>query len=183
MPEPDLRPGYAFDDDTYDGSATGGNLINGLGQLTDGIIGHTNYRFTPSNLQPGYEWVGWKNTTHPNPELRFEFDEQRNFTAVKFYLNNFFSKDVELPKSIECVFGLEENAYSRTTVEQTVRTDRVHDEARFVMVELERRIAQYIKCTLYHRNTWILISEISFESGKLERDALLSRLCIKQHVS
>lgn len=168
MPEPDLRGGYAFDDDIFDGVATGGELRNGLGQLTDGHLGSSNYRMTPTNLDPGYEWVGWRNQTHPNPELRFKFDQQRNFTAFKFYVNNFFSKEVELPRYVEVVFGLEEGIYSRNKIHHVVRQDRDHDDARWVNVDLEKRIAKYVKCTLSHRNTWILISEISFESGKLK---------------
>ncbi|XP_072015960.1 LOW QUALITY PROTEIN: discoidin domain-containing receptor 2-like [Amphiura filiformis] len=167
MPEPDLRGGYAFDDDIYDGVATGGELIKGLGQLTDGNLGSSNYRLTPFNLEPGFEWVAWKNVTHPNPELRFEFDEQRNFTAFRFYVNNFFSKDVELPKSAEIVFGLEEGVYSRSKIFHTVRQDMEHDEARWVTVNLEKRVAKFIKCTLLHRSTWILISEIDFESASV----------------
>ncbi len=168
MPQPDTRGGYAFDDDIYDGVATGGELRSGLGQLTDGHIGSSNYRLSPANVPPGFEWVGWKNVTHPNPELRFEFNEQRNFTAFKLFVNNFFSKEVELPKYVEVVFGLDEGIYSRKKIFHTVRQDREHDAARWVTVNLEKRIAKFIKCTLGHRNTWMLLSEISFESGKLK---------------
>ena len=166
MPEPDIRGLYAFDDDIYDGAATGGELVNGLGQLTDGQIGDSNYRLSPSNVDPGYEWVGWKNNTHPNPELRFVFDQQRNFTAFKFYANNFFSKQVELPKRAEISLGLEDEVYSRTKIFKTIRQDRTHDDARWVTINLDKRVAKYIKCTLFHRNTWMLIGEIDFESGK-----------------
>lgn len=51
-----------FYDFTYDGSVSDGQLIGGLGQLTDYEIGSTNFRLDSQNLgRKGYEWVGWRN--------------------------------------------------------------------------------------------------------------------------
>lgn len=49
-------------------------------------------------LVTGYEWVGWKNTTRGKEpvEIIFYFDSVKNFSEVSFYVNNFFSKDVQV---------------------------------------------------------------------------------------
>lgn len=45
MPDGDARGGdYNLRDLTYDGTRRGGWLTDGLGQLTDGETGHTNFR-------------------------------------------------------------------------------------------------------------------------------------------
>lgn len=45
MPDGDARGGdYNLRDLTYDGTRRGGWLAGGLGQLTDGETGHTNFR-------------------------------------------------------------------------------------------------------------------------------------------
>ncbi len=50
-------------DFTYDGNITLDNqLYGGLGQLTDGDEGQSNFRLDPSSRGVrGYEWVGWRN--------------------------------------------------------------------------------------------------------------------------
>ncbi|XP_022085105.1 discoidin domain-containing receptor 2-like isoform X2 [Acanthaster planci] len=167
MVEPDLRGEYAFDDDTYDGFASGdGRLINGLGQLTDGNLGSSNYRLSPANFPAGYEWVGWRNSTHLNPVLVFKFDSLRNFTSLAFRTNNFFSKDVEVFKAVEVYFAQEEGQYSTRAIHWNIPQDSQHEDARWVTVNLQNRLARFIKCRLRHRNKWILISEVSFASMK-----------------
>ena len=50
-------------DFTYDGNSTSDNrLYGGLGQLSDGEEGQSNFRLDPlgRNIR-GYEWIGWKN--------------------------------------------------------------------------------------------------------------------------
>jgi discoidin domain receptor family protein 2 len=50
-------------DSTYDGNSTEDyRLYGGLGQLTDGVEGQSNFRLDPLGRGiRGYEWVGWKN--------------------------------------------------------------------------------------------------------------------------
>ena len=45
--------GTGLQDVTYDGKKTGAVLTGGLGQLTDGEIGHTNYRVDYSGKKEG----------------------------------------------------------------------------------------------------------------------------------
>jgi len=63
MPQGERR-GLEVDlfDLTYDGTLQDNSLYGGLGQLTDGIEGLSNFRLDPLGLGvKGYEWIGWKN--------------------------------------------------------------------------------------------------------------------------
>ena len=66
---------------------------------TEGLKRLTNSLSLPL-LQPGYEWVGWRNDTYGTDgkpvEMIFEFDSVRNFSAIILHTNNMFSKDVQV---------------------------------------------------------------------------------------
>jgi len=98
MPQGDKRNNWEFFDATYDGYWDG-QLLRGLGQLTDGKIGPDNFKMSYyDNYDRGQGWVGWKNDTrsgHPL-EIKFEFDHVREFSAVHVYCNNQFTKDVQV---------------------------------------------------------------------------------------
>lgn len=86
MPQGDRR-GTEVDlyDFTYDGQILSTHLKGGLGQLTDGDYGETNFRLDTKKLGvKGYEWVGWKNDSgRPEPiPVYFKFDTVRNFSQV-----------------------------------------------------------------------------------------------------
>lgn len=52
-------------DFTYDGTVSGSRLLSGLGQLTDGEEGDSNFRLDPQGFGiKGYEWVGWRKDSH-----------------------------------------------------------------------------------------------------------------------
>lgn len=69
-------------------------LRDGLGQLTDGDVGETNFRLDTKKMGiKGYEWVGWKNDSMSNEpvSILFKFDSVRNFSQVyQLYLFFFF---------------------------------------------------------------------------------------------
>ncbi|XP_041481555.1 discoidin domain-containing receptor 2-like [Lytechinus variegatus] len=167
MPIGDTRGDYVFEDDMYDGYTFEGQRMNGLGQLTDGMLGHSNYRLSPYNVPQGYEWVGWRNTTHPNPEITFEFDSLRNFTSLGFHVNNYFTNNVEIFEAIEVMFSVRKGHYSPRAIYEPIRPDSDHQDARWITVNLRHRVAQWLKVRLIHRGKWILISEVSFESEDL----------------
>lgn len=164
-PVGDLRGDYAFEDDSYDGTQFEDRLSDGLGQLTDGTLGSSNFRFSPSNLPQGYEWVGWRNMSHPNPTLQFSFDSLRNFSSVSLHANNYYSSHVELFYSVEVMFSVEPGHYSPRVIQKFVQQDRLHPDARWITLDLEQRVAKYLKIRLRHRGRWILLSEVSFSSA------------------
>ncbi|KAF2902521.1 hypothetical protein ILUMI_03664, partial [Ignelater luminosus] len=113
------KPSQGLSDSSYDGQVSQGELHGGLGRLVDGETGADNFRLdigygkgpypfvivsivynnfyvlVPSS---GNGWVGWKNDSTANGyvELLFEFDQIRNFSAVHLFVNNYFSRDVQV---------------------------------------------------------------------------------------
>lgn len=52
-------------------------------------------------------------------------------------------------------------------VSYTYPADTIMPEARNVTVKLHHRVGRFLKLQLFFANKWMMISEISFESGKL----------------
>lgn len=97
MPQGDKRGNWEFFDATYDGYWDG-QLLRGLGQLTDGKVGPDNFKMGYQEYDRVRGWVGWRNDTrsgHPL-EIKFEFDHVREFSAVHIFCNNQFTKDVQV---------------------------------------------------------------------------------------
>uniref|UniRef100_A0A672QUP4 receptor protein-tyrosine kinase n=1 Tax=Sinocyclocheilus grahami TaxID=75366 RepID=A0A672QUP4_SINGR len=170
-----MAPGYPItplNDSMYDGALE--KLSGGLGQLTDGVIGQDEFvQRRQDRLWPGYDYVGWRNDSlGPGyVEMEFQFDRQRNFTSMKVHSNNMFSRGVKIFASVSCVFKLHLiSEWEAEPVEfHTVLDDR-NPSARYVTVPLKHRLATALCCRFYFADTWMMFSEISFQSGmKLEQ--------------
>jgi len=174
-----MRPGdrrspeLDLSDLTYDGFVTSTHLDAGLGQLTDGEEGQSNYRLDRHGLGVrGYDWVGWRNDSF-NGDLRlsvkmdFKFDALRNFTAVRLFCNNQFSKDVLTFGAAEVWFSLDGVRYVEPPVEFQYERDTLMEYARMVSIPLNYRIGRFVRLVLYFDDArWMMISEVQFESGK-----------------
>ncbi|NWS16599.1 DDR2 protein, partial [Pachyramphus minor] len=116
---------------------------------------------------PGYDYVGWRNesTTGGYVEITFEFDRIRNFTAMKVHCNNMFAKGVKIFKEVQCYFRADASEWEPSTVSSVLVVDDVNPSARFVTVSLLHRMASAIKCQYYFADTWMMFSEITFQSG------------------
>lgn len=167
-----MAPGYPntpLNDSTYDGALIHRKLSGGLGQLTDGVIGQDDFiQKRPYRLWPGYDYVGWRNDSlGPGyVEMEFEFDRQRNFTSMKVHSNNMFSRGVKIFSSVSCVFKLYLiSEWQPEPVEfHTVLDDR-NPSARYVTIPLKHRSATALRCRFYFADTWMMFSEISFQSA------------------
>jgi len=177
-PDVDLR------DFTYDGRVTDQYLSGGLGQLTDGVEGHSNFRLDPDGWgRKGYEWVGWRNdSTRPTTtgvELKsdsvvivVEFERSRRFTGIRLHCNNMFTKQVRVFRRAVVRVGLTVSDLSSLSpgVEPVVyehRQDNLIDFARNVVVSLPNLVGRFVSVQLFFDATWMLISELRFESGAL----------------
>ncbi|NXF42993.1 DDR2 protein, partial [Oceanites oceanicus] len=165
-------PGFPIvylNDSTYDGYQERRHLYGGLGQLTDGVLGLDD--FTQSHqyrVWPGYDYVGWKNESFStgSVEMEFQFDRPRNFTSMKVvHCNNMFSKGVKIFQKVECLFKprLIADWESESVGVATVLDDK-NPSARFVTVPLNQRVGKAILCRFYFADTWMMMSEISFQS-------------------
>ncbi|KAM8995764.1 discoidin domain-containing receptor 2-like isoform 1-T3 [Ara ararauna] len=157
-----------LNDSTYDGYQERRHLYGGLGQLTDGVLGLDD--FTQSHqyrVWPGYDYVGWKNESFSTGyvEMEFQFDRPRNFTSMKVHCNNMFSKGVKIFQKVECLFKprLITDWEPEPVGVATVLDDK-NPSARFVTVPLSQRVGKAILCRFHFADTWMMMSEISFQS-------------------
>nr|XP_018915539.1 PREDICTED: discoidin domain-containing receptor 2-like [Bemisia tabaci] len=159
-------------DETYDGLHEQNLLIQGLGQLTDGIWGHDDFRSDVNGYGKGYEWVGWRNDSTGNAgrplEMVFEFDRMRNFSAMYLHSNNLYSKNVQVFSRAKVYFSTGGQQFSLEPVHFTYMTDHVIEQARNVTIKLHHKCAKFLKVQLYFADKWILISEVSFESEPVD---------------
>lgn len=157
-------------DHRYDGKELDdGTLLGGLGQLTDGVEGVSNFRLAPKDSSlKGFEWVGWKNDSgFAKPvEIVFEFDHVREFTEIRLYCNNLFSKDVLVFRRAVVEFSIGGQFYTDDPVYYSYMKDLLIEYARPVVIRAPGKVGKYVKITLYFESRWLLLSEVSFQSGK-----------------
>jgi hypothetical protein len=145
-------------------------LLDGLGQLTDGILAGDDYHLT-DNVQgigkTGYDWIGWKRRppSTSNINILFQFDTLRNLTSIRLHTSNLFTRDIYLFHSI-MITNCEDNI-SKTFL--IINDDIINTQARFINISLASGQGILTKClkiilTFNNRSKWILISEIIFDS-------------------
>ena len=142
-----------------------------MGQLTDGRTGDTDFRLTDPDLRiSGYDWIGWRNTSafDARPlQIVFKFDDVRNFTAMRVFMNNDFTRQVRVFRKIEVTFSIGGEIFDQSeTVEMTHTSDSLAQYARFVPVALKHGIGRFVRVQMYFDAEWIMIGEVEFESGK-----------------
>lgn len=78
-----------------------------------------------------------------------------------------FSKGVKIFQKVECLFKprLIADWESESVGVATVLDDK-NPSARFVTVPLNQRVGKAILCRFYFADTWMMMSEISFQSGE-----------------
>ncbi|XP_071981324.1 discoidin domain-containing receptor 2-like [Engystomops pustulosus] len=163
------HPNAYLNDSTYDGYLEKRRLFDGLGQLTDGVLGLDD--FTQSHqyrVWPGYDYVGWKNESMRNGyvEIEFQFDGPRNFTFMKVHCNNMFTKGVKIFQRAECFFkSRQQSDWELESVGVVTVLDDKNPSSRFVMIPLQQRVGSFILCKFYFADTWMMFSEISFQSN------------------
>jgi hypothetical protein len=153
----------SFGDNTYDGQyiPSTNMLINGLGQLSDGITGTEEISVIDGH-QP---WIGWSNETSRYITIKFQFDCIRQINRVTIHTNNLFSKEILIFKTAIISFSKDndEKNFSNTIIYQHNRDD-IFEIARPILIELNNHLAKFIQLDLYFDSKWLLISEITFDS-------------------
>ncbi|GCC18433.1 hypothetical protein chiPu_0020795 [Chiloscyllium punctatum] len=158
-----------LNDSTYDGYQIGSVHYGGLGQLTDGVLGMDDFtRSHELRVWPGYDYVGWQNTTMSNGfvEIDFQFEHVLTFKSMKVHCNNMFSRQVKVFKSVDCFFKSDSTvSWEPTPVSTAMVLDNKNPSARYVTVPLGHRPAQFIRCHFYFADSWMMFSEITFQTG------------------
>lgn len=65
----------------------------------------------------------------------------------------------------EVWFSLDGERFQQTPIRSVLPLDRSRESARNVTVQLRNRSARFIRLRLFFADKWILLSEVSFESG------------------
>ena len=159
-------------DDTYDGKylSETNMLVDGLGQLSDGITGSEDMSLVDGR-QP---WIGWSNESNTHVTIIFQFDYLRQMNRVTIHTNNVFSKQISIFKTAVITFSLtgERTSYANAIMSEQNR-DEIFEIARPILIQLNNHIAKYVRLDLYFDSKWLLISEITFDSqiynGKYEQ--------------
>ena len=153
--------------------------LDGLGQLTDGVIAGDDYRLT-DNVQGigqlGYDWIGWrrKASAMSNINLTFSFDTVRNVTSIRLHTSNLFTRDIYIFNSI-IITSCGDKIPTRTFF--LIPDDYVNTRARFINISLTSGSGLVTKClqltlTFNNRSKWILISEVVFSSVAVSKNVL-----------
>ncbi|CAF3991272.1 unnamed protein product [Rotaria sp. Silwood2] len=176
----------SFGDDTYDGKyiSSTNMLINGLGQLSDGITGSEEISIIDEH-QP---WIGWSNETSTYITIKFQFDSLRQINRVTIHANNLFSKEILIFKTAIISFSKvdDEKHYSNIIIYQHNRDD-IFEIARPILIELNNHIAKFVRLDLYFDSKWLLISEITFDSQiyneKIEKNNEIKEKILKKSLN
>lgn len=77
-----------------------------------------------------------------------------------------FAKGVKIFKGVQCYFRSDASDWEPNAVSFPLVLDDVNPSARFVTVPLHHRMASAIKCQYHFADTWMMFSEITFQSGR-----------------
>ncbi|XP_070528561.1 discoidin domain-containing receptor 2 isoform X2 [Cardiocondyla obscurior] len=174
------------EDRSYDGTKIENLMLNGLGQLTDGIVG-SEAEILESNRVTN--WVGWRD--RDNIELFFEFQFSRKFRNCTIHMANLPDLSVEVFSSINFWFSLDGKEYYETPETFQVFNDvkiniisgnsneKNGRNSTIISIPLQLRTGKFIKMEIKPQSKWLLLSEITFQTVsdvKNSTDGALARL-------
>jgi hypothetical protein len=153
-----------YKDTSYSGVIINDFCKDGTGILTDGTFGPAN-----SKEFKGEGWVGWNATFTQSQyiDIIFEFSCVRKFTDVTLTVNVDMKRDNAVFNRSQIFFSSTENSFSDTFLQYCPRDFQAKDIPYNANVTLSlcENTARFIKFQLYFGGEWLLISEISFNSG------------------
>lgn len=85
--------------------------------------------------------------------------------SPQVHCNNMFEKGVKIFKEVQCYFRSEASEWEPQAVSFPLVLDDANPSARFVTVPLQHRMASAVKCQYHFADTWMMFSEITFQSG------------------
>ena len=155
-----------FSDTSYNGVITNGVYKDGTGILTDGKFGPDD-----AKQDEGKGWVGWSSnfTNSSYVDITFEFSGVRKFKDVTLTVNVDKKRSYTVFKRSETLFASIEDQFSDTVLQHCPKefSDDDIQYKRIVSLSLCKNTARFIKLRLYFSGRWLLITEISFNSGML----------------
>lgn len=134
-------------------------------------------RFSSGGLLPGSSWVGWMNNGSRNAgrvELVFEFHSARVLNSLTLHLArapvDYYAASANQSKGLTaCLvnFGLESGNYLGKSIRWTppAQQPETSEPIYNVTVDLKGRVARFLQIQLQFNSQWLLISEVTFQSG------------------
>lgn len=98
--------------------------------------------------------------------MYIKYFNKQIFFPLQVHCNNMFSKGVKVFREVQCFFRSEANEWEANSVLSVLILDDANPSARYVTVQLHNRMARAIKCQYYFADSWMMFSEITFQSGK-----------------
>uniref|UniRef100_A0A3Q3L751 receptor protein-tyrosine kinase n=1 Tax=Mastacembelus armatus TaxID=205130 RepID=A0A3Q3L751_9TELE len=160
-----------LNDSTYDGSTEQGMQFGGLGQLCDGVLGGDDFIQTKElRVWPGYDYLGWSREAlgQGSVDIEFHFERPRVFHNMQVHSNNRHTQGVRVFSKVECLFkpGILQPWSSPALTLPVPLEDLKDPSSRPISLPLGGQPAQILRCKFYFADRWLLISEISFLSGR-----------------
>ncbi|XP_076169898.1 discoidin domain-containing receptor 2-like [Ptiloglossa arizonensis] len=157
--------GRNVEDSSYDGTELDADalLVNGLGQLTDGILGEVTEILTTSNTATN--WVGWSD--RDTVQLTFEFQELREFENCSIHVARSPKLEIETFSTLRVWFSTDgENYQTDPEILETTSIDAssTTNDAISTSIALQSRIGRFVKLELNFGGKWLLLSEITFHT-------------------
>lgn len=163
MPQGNARGGrYNFTDSSYDGFTKNHFLSAGLGTLTDGKLAPKDYA-----TAGGSGWIGWNTKDTPTPYIIFEFLNTRIFRSMTLHCNVRDRTKIKLFSKVVVSFNVDGGSFdaSRTYEPESVSSGSSWMNYN-VTIDLCQHIGKLMKLNFTYAGHWILISEVTFDSGK-----------------
>ena len=157
-----------FTDQSYDGVLLHtGMLKSGLGKLTDNDYEKNDSN--PFNMST-FPFVGWNRSDFTNAyvTIMFRFTNIRKFFNVNLRTANYRPELVGLPKRIVIKFSSDGINYDgQKSINHAIKEDYNDFSTRWIMINLEEQIGNYVILNIYFVSQWIMIREILFFSGEI----------------
>ena len=156
-----------FQDTSCNGVIENNICKDGTGILTDGKFGPDD-----AKQDDGKGWVGWSSgfTDSPFVDITFEFSGVGKFKDVTLTVNVDKKRSYAVFNRSEIFFASTSDGFSDTSFLQDCPKESENSGTpynRNIYLSLCDNTAMFIKLRLYFGGKWLLITEISFNSGIL----------------
>ena len=174
----------SYKDTSYNGVIANRVYKGGTGIHTDGKFGRDDPK---EKGHEGEGWVGWSQefTTSPYIDITFEFSGVRKFKDVTLAVNVDKRRSYAVFNKSEIFFASTNDGFSDTSFLQFCPknfSDRDAPYSTHVTLPLCENTARFIKLRFCFGGRWLLITEITFNSGVLLCFVALKGLISPKHM-
>lgn len=157
----EVRKGLSLQDDTYDGYIpfkASEFVFGGIGKLMDGNIAEEGPIFRPDMTYT--KWVGYKS----NPMIMFTFNDTKTFSSISFYVMN-KNKNLKLFEKVSIEISTDGTNYNHVGSYYPSTEAKGREGILQIKVSLNDNIGMYLRCSFDLQDSWLLLTEIEFDTG------------------